>query len=81
MYTEGVDVRVYSGKGGGGGGASSQNVLRPLSRFETHPQAKLRTFEAKLAACTGKRSISTILQKSRGMWTVTFEMTPRCFIP
>ena len=46
--------------------ASSQTVPRPLSRFDTLPQFRLRTFEIKIAAINGKtRSISTISRKGR----------------
>ena len=36
-----------------------------LSRFDAHLQAKLGTFETKMAARSAKRSISTILRKNR----------------
>ena len=37
---------------GTGGYLGSITVPRPLSRFDTHPQAKLKTFETKMAAIT-----------------------------
>ena len=49
---------------------SSKTVPRPLSRFHTLLQARLGTFETKLAARTGKSPISTMLLKNRGLWTV-----------
>ena len=35
-------------------------VPRPVSRFDTHRQARFRTFETKMAASNAKKSISTI---------------------
>ena len=37
---------------GTGGYLGSITVPRPLSRFDTHPQAKLKTFETKMAVIT-----------------------------
>ena len=45
-----------------GGFLGSITVLRPLSRFDTHPQAKLKTFKTKMAAVTQ----STRSQRSYG---------------
>ena len=44
-----------------------EECLPPLSRFDAHLQAKLETFETKMAARSAKRSISTILRKNRGL--------------
>ena len=49
-----------------GGEASSQTVLHLLSRFDIHLQAKLETFETKMAARNAGRSISMILWKNSG---------------
>ena len=54
---------------------SSRTVFRPLSRFDTHPQATLGTFETKMAARNDKRFISVILWKIRGL------LTAKCLIP
>ena len=64
--------RVYSGVGKEAGKTetpsiflvSSQTVLRPLSGFDTLPQARLGTLETRMVARNAKRSISTILRKS-----------------
>ena len=48
----------------------AQTVSRPLSRFDTHPQARLGTFETKMAALKGRCSIAAILPKNRAMWIV-----------
>ena len=40
-------------------------ITRPLSTFDSHPQAKLGTFETKMAARCAKSSISTILRKKQ----------------
>ena len=42
---------------------------RPSSRFDTHPKARLSTFEAKAAAIK-LGAIPMILQKNKGLWTV-----------
>ena len=59
------------GVGGGGGKArkiaSFETVPYPLSRFDTHPQTILVTLETKMAACKGRRMITTILRKNRGL--------------
>ena len=41
----------------------TQMVAYPLSRFDTHPQARLGTFETKLASNNAKYSILIILEK------------------
>ena len=48
----------------------AQTVSRPLSRFDTHPQARLGAFETKMAALKGRCSIVAILPKNRAMWMV-----------
>ena len=48
----------------------AQTVSRPLSRFDTHPQARLGAFEIKMAALKGRCSIEAILPKNRAMWIV-----------
>ena len=63
-YTEGAGVEDYSSMGGGG--ANSRllpNRLRPY-------KVVLTLMQDGLAARNAKRSISTILQKNRGLWTV-----------
>ena len=74
ISTEGIGVAVYKG---GGGGTSSQIIPWPLSEFDTHPQARLKTLETKISACNAKRLISTILPKNRGLWTVYLSLTKR----
>ena len=37
-----------------------KTVPRPVSRFDTHRQARFRTFETKMATSNAKKSISTI---------------------
>ena len=62
--TEGAGVEDYSSMGGGG--ANSRllpNRLRPY-------KVVLTLMQDGLAARNAKRSISTILQKNRGLWTV-----------
>ena len=41
-------------------GSMYKTVPRPVSRFDTHHQARFRTFETKMAASNAKRSISTV---------------------
>ena len=48
----------------------AQTVSRPLSRFDTHPQARLGAFETKMVALKGRCSIAAILPKNRAMWIV-----------
>ena len=48
----------------------AQTVSRPLSRFDTHSQARLGAFETKMAALKGRWSIAAILPKNRAMWIV-----------
>ena len=71
IRTEGEGVGVYSSDGGREGAdfffAFSQTIPLPLSRFNTHTQARLRTFETRMVACSAKRAISAILQKNRGL--------------
>ena len=74
-------VHIYRGVGRrglqqwwwGGGAyffAFSRTIPLPLSRFNTHTQAKLRTFETRMAARSAKRAISSFLRKNRWLWTV-----------
>ena len=57
--TEGADPRVYSGRGGR---CLFRNHPPPLSRFDTHLQARsLGTCETKIAARQGMCLISTNL--------------------
>ena len=70
ICTEGEGVGVYSSDVGGEGAdflAFSQTIPLPLSRFNTHTQARLRTFETRMVACSAKRAISAVLQKNRGL--------------
>ena len=46
--------------------ASFETVPSHL-RFETHPQTLSGTLETKMAACKGRRMITTILRKNRGL--------------
>lgn len=70
----GIGVEVYRG---GGGGTSFQTITWPLSGFDTHPQARLKTLKTKISACCAKCSISTTLPKNRGLWTVYLSLTKR----
>lgn len=72
ICTKGEGVGVYSSDGGGGEGAEfffafSQTIPLPLSRFSTLTEARLRTFETRMAVRSAKRAISAILQKNRGL--------------
>ena len=70
ICTEGECVGVYSSDGGGEGAdffAFSQTIPLPLSRFNTHTQASLRTFKTRMAARSAKRAISAFLRKNRGL--------------
>ena len=49
-----------------GGYLGSITVPRPLSRFDTHPQAKLKTFETKMAAITQSARSQRYLWKKWG---------------
>ena len=49
-----------------GGYLGSITVLRPLSRFDTHPLAKLKTFETKMAAITQSARSQRYLWKKWG---------------
>lgn len=64
ICTEGEGVGVYSCDGGGRGGrfflAFSQTIPLPLSRFNTHIQDRLGTFETRMAARSAKRAINTL---------------------
>ena len=51
---------------GTGGYLGSITVPRPLSRFDTHPQAKLKTFETKMAAITQSARSQRYLWKKWG---------------
>ena len=50
-------------------------TLLPVSRFHTHPQARLDTFKTKIDACKGRCSLLTILQKSRGLCSLRKQPT------
>ena len=47
--------------------ASSQIIAHSLNRFDTHPQARLGTFETKLAGNNAKCLLSIILEKNGGL--------------
>ena len=51
-------------------------IIRPPSTFDIHPQAKLGTFETKMAARCAKSSISTILRKKQ--WAVFSLLVTLC---
>lgn len=46
---------------------SSQTASRPVSRFDTHPQATFGEFETKMTARNEKRFMSVILWEIRGL--------------
>ena len=46
--------------------ASYYTVPRPLTRFDTHSQSRLGTFETKITAHKGRCAIPRILEKTGG---------------
>ena len=70
-YTEGAGVEDYSSMGGGGGGEYPPPPKSRLLPNRLRPyKVVLTLMQDVLAARNAKRSISTILQKNRGLWTV-----------
>ena len=75
ICTEGEGVGVYSSDGGEEGAdffCLLPNHPPPLkyiyvSRFNTHTQVSLGTFETRMAARSAKRAISAFLRKSWGL--------------